>query len=267
MSTKNFLSLVCRPLLFSLAFILLNSCNVLKEITNGKTELKIKGEPLFKGLVAFWNFNDLAGAGSPQTSSVPTPNNFTLVTSTGSDTISTMDGIKGLALSCPGSGFSVNSSQALNVSTLDAQGFTFSFWFRENGYIASNLPYIILKNAGGDELHRVEFYYQPWAIDMTLNNILHTTPTNSLQNFSDALNWHHVTFTVSPGTPDVELYIDGVYVASMSDNTSYSDTVIHSIGLCPIGSSSLLLDSIGLWARVLPQQEIWDLYSGQNPLD
>ena len=96
---------------------------------------------------------------------------------------------------------------------------------------------------------------------------------------SDAINdggWHHVAATFfDDGTPvveDVQLYVDGVLQTTFTSgpgspaiNTSGSNQVT-------VGSSQLitgddrsvrgLMDEVGIWSRVLSQQEIQTLASG-----
>ena len=145
--------------------------------------------------------------------------------------------------------------------------FSTSLWFKDSTWlirgtligwgmgsgIGSEANYIHIKESGG-----VEHYF--W-----LNDLLDSTT-----NLSGA--WHHVVVTYSKNTHVRIMYLDGDSVASNnagSVNVSYSNI---SIGVqqsapgffCNSCGFTGAIDDIGIWNRVLTQQEITTLHNATS---
>lgn len=243
-------------LLFLLSTLV--SCNALKAITDGETDLDDKfgagqyNEELWNGLVSFWRFDE---SGSTQDrSDIQGSNN--LIYNQGS--INSTGGINGNALDCSSidgtNRFTLNSSIGLNYG--NNGNFSISFWIYLNTFNAGD--YIADFSTG----YNITL---SGSSDITLN-----VNGNTVSGNVNTGAWTHVTYTVDRVNGS-STYINGAqqnFTTHNSTGVSYIDStfaVCSSTGFAanPDGQ----IDSFGIWNRTLSSSEISDLYRGFNNLD
>ncbi len=244
-------------LLFLLSTLV--SCNALKAITDGETDLDDRfgagqyNEELWNGLVSFWRFDE---SGSTQDrSDIQGSNN--LIYNQGS--INSTGGINGNAIDCNLSGsnrFSLNSSNNMNFGTAPGNNFAIGFWI----YVTSDI--------GGS--HIADFSS---GFNITLDGssgITFWVNGNTHVATIGSGSWQHVVFNLDRNT-GVTAFVNGSQQGSTVFNTTGSNLNDSTFTLCTtVGWASPLdgnLDSFGIWNRTLSSSEISDLYRGFNNLD
>lgn len=256
-------------LILFLAMSLLNSCNALKSITDGETELDpefyIGLDSLFDGLIDFYQFEE---SGTSNRRSLV--DRFDLTTQ--GRTIGYGSGIRGRGINCgsvgggPADYYLKNDS--FNVGLSSNSGFTFSFWYKPN--ILSGVHYIFESNGG--TLARVyiadnDADATDWGVYAEINGF--TVEANNI--FTNTTDFRHITVVFSAIDDNVNVYVDGSNSPWTSNGYTPGNYTFNDMGMCsdntPTQPADGILDSFGMWERELSSNEIYRLYSGANALD
>lgn len=215
------------------------------------------------GLVGFWPFtgnaNDISGNANNGTV------NGAILTTDRFGNANSAYSFNGLAIT------NANASKItvsnINFNNYITSGFTLSYWFtREDSLNSSNRHFLFYQYNGINGLQ----------IEYVLNTLRHSIRTSTANppeinynyTFSGIYNnWHHAIYVWSP--PNLITYIDGVFVNSQSNTgitnlMSNSSLIFGGQGVSGSYSHSGKIDDIGIWNRVLTQQEITALYQGSN---
>jgi hypothetical protein len=238
----------------------------MKALTNGETKIDdgfFDGgnvESLNHDILAFWRFEESSGTRYDSRGGAHLTENYTTPS---------ISGARGSAANC-----SLASSPAAHVfsSSLSASrsmtdDISFAFWVYRSSNITASAQEIILSL--GDTEVRVwvgDFDAQADFSDLRLNY------NGSIFTFDDVINFPslgHFVLNVKTGGSTADLYMNGAFAGSNS--TGAVVITPTTIEFCSISNGSELLngylDSVGIWNRILTQNEINALYNGNNNLD
>ncbi len=215
------------------------------------------------GLVGWWPFtgnaNDESGNGNNATNT-----NATITTD--------RNGIGNSAYTFNGSSnfIEIPDSQPLRLSNTD---FTISFWVNVNTFSnGSNVTSFLCKRGSGSnngwivDANSGDSYALEYCVSSGSNPQVNTITTISSNV------WHNLIVRYSLATQNITFYYDGVLDSSPSSilptpNSSCSSVLRFGWDTgSPTGPYWLngKLDDIGIWNRVLTQQEITNLYNAAN---
>lgn len=224
---------------------------------------------LFKGLVAYWSFDE--GEGDIVFDETRNGNDGILHGSTWGE------GKLGFALSFDGVDdyVEVPHATSLDMGTSD---FTISGWFKSS---FEGTGYLISNRLGGYGV------YPSWTIRLHEGTLQATakfdssasgggpyTASSYYSNLNDA-NWHHFA-AVYQRAGEIKLYVGGTLV-DKKDISSWSSVVFSKSGNLRIGVSASdyfngLIDEVCIYNRALSEEEIEELfqrgqYGTQEPYD
>lgn len=238
-----------------LSLFIFSSCNVMKSLTGGETNLD---ESFFRdksslnnGLIEFWGFNE-SGTGDRQSTQ-----GSILIDNAG---VSSTNGQYGKAVDCTtGSSMGYHLQDSgfnHNINT----GGSFTFSSRFAGTSLGSIGHI-------SQADTLQFYIEigpsGGGANDDINLFVGGVNLIFLDHISDTSFYNYV-FVIDNNLGNVDLYIDGNYVETKS--YSASAIVMSNFGVCSGsggGSSAVKIDSIGLWNRMLSSSEILELNNGE----
>jgi hypothetical protein len=204
------------------------------------------------GLVGWWPFNGNANDESGN------GNNGTVVGSVSSTTDRNAN--SNAAFDFPGSSDSYINLGAPNILKLQNE-ITISVWFTMVG--GTYGPRLLQFGCGGQEfrVNALGTSDTSRSIEIGINGLVIIVPNVSCPV------WNNIIYTASRSTGFAEAYLNGTLVSTMQLSPILS-TIFYSTDFnigrmaCPLNDAwGGKIDDIGIWNRVLTQQEITDLYN------
>jgi hypothetical protein len=246
----------------------LNSILLIAMATLGLTVATLAQVPSYvptNGLIGYWPFNSNAidASGNGNNGAI---NGATLTTDRNGNANSAYN------FNGTSSRIDVNDNAALRLSNTD---FTISFWVKINSYNTNGATAFIYKRAAGSQ--------NGWGLyaDMGYNNRLgfivseNSDPRAYLDSTLSINTWHNVVITYTLSTQTARFYVGGVLLnitTGVDSNFNPVSALPSPSGTCNsimrIGNDSKnnsyflngALDDIGIWNRVLTQQELSALF-------
>ncbi|MEX1099619.1 MAG: LamG domain-containing protein, partial [Bacteriovoracaceae bacterium] len=176
----------------------------------------------------------------------------------GPDPLTVSAGAHGNSLDCSAHTESLYTTLGFDISS--NMDFTISFWLNP----ANN-------NTQERYLQLYESGTTAFGIGQNVNGKLEVVgaAVSTFGHVPPAGSWTHVALVAYSGGGTLELYVNGSFYESIND--SALSTTFESFFVCMDQNDSLRffgkLDSLGVWNRALKDNEIWDLYNGDNSLD
>lgn len=241
-----------------LILLSLMSCNALKTLTNGDTDLSeefFQGgnvQSLYDGLVSFWRFDE---TGSTSTRSDVNGLND-LIHNIGA--IASAGGKRGNSINCTsidtGNRFSLNSSNGMGFG--NNTDFSISFWI-----------YLMSFNAGD----KIADFSSGFNISLSGSSDITFWANSTTTSTTIATgSWNHYVFSVQRST-GVSIFRNGVFQGYTPNVTNGQNYLDSTFSICSdiawIPNVDANIDSFGIWNRNLSQEEINALYNGKNDLD
>jgi len=243
------------------------SCNALKALTNGETNLdedffkEKQSVNLFDSLIAFFKLEESNGVSRDDIN-----NAYSLGDSAATSSTS---GKIGLATNCSSgasAGYFISGSFSLSLSLSDS--WNISFWANKgtnsSGGCADNESVLFLDSSNYVEFDNIDCENDYSDVRIHLNGTSY--------DFQDAVNfpgWHHFSLNIRNGGSNVDLYVDGNYFNTQSGTPAA--VITSTLSLCSSsGGGDVLdgsLDSLGFWSKLLTNTEIKALYNRNNNLD
>lgn len=249
--------------LLFLSLFILSSCNPLKSLSDGETSLDdnfFDGgnvESLSNDLLSFWRLEESGTTEDRHDSN--NINNFQH--SLGN--LNSTNGKRGNGFDCNSivSGtntFSPNTTTNMNFGL--SQDFTVSLWVKA---FAGTSGYLFHGESGTGYTIQILSNNE---IDVWVNSTS-SSPSSTILNYGQ---WHHIVVLFDRDS-GVSIYKDGAFSefqAVTFNGTSFND---NNVWICSDNAYSQVpnagIDSVGVWGRLLTQEEINGLYYGNNNLD
>ncbi|MCO4753895.1 MAG: LamG domain-containing protein [Bacteriovoracaceae bacterium] len=258
-STKSFTNLVCSLL----ALGLISACNAIQTLTGDETKVNFAnyehGPNLEHELLAFYRFEETAGFNSSDY--------FGVRNLTGPYDLSSGASVVGQVGNGNDCGIPFNG-QTLKMLTFNhtvpsGGDSTFALWMRSDGSGTRN--YLEFTDASATVTN---FYL---GQDSGGNLVLKYGTNNFTLSITPATSvWTHVAIVSEAGGANFRIYKDGIEVQNLAGTSAAVDyTRLYLCNAPNQGGLSMLglIDSVGIWARGLSDNEIYDLYNGYNHLD
>ena len=207
------------------------------------------------GLVGWWPFNGNANDESGN-------GNNGIVN--GANLVADRNGVANSAYSFNGSSNSIDIGNPTEF-TIQPISYTQSVWLKLNDFPTTNVVYPIIskrhQNNGND-----------WATARIQNNgkcyfyaddAFYMTPTPAISPSISLSNWYHFTFVKEVNF--YKIYLNSIPIDSVYDNHlmgGSTDNILIGAQLAWSSYFKGVLDDVGIWNRVLTQQEITALYNG-----
>jgi len=142
---------------------------------------------------------------------------------------------------------------------------TYSIWIKSTENISNQ----VIVDEGGKDCG-TGFAICNYKNKIRLDNTCSPIDFNQNLNIS---NWHHIIITydnsINGGLNGIKFYLDGIQINNSTTNGTYSinngNIVPFTIGKSRLSNDQFFkgdIDDIGIWNRVLTQQEITDIYNG-----
>jgi hypothetical protein len=252
-------------LLLPLIFIF-SSCNALKSITGGETDLDpsffIGSDSLFEGLIDFYQFEE-SGTSSRRS----LVDRFDLTTQ--GRTIGSASGISGSGVNCGSVGggpadFYLKNDNFVLSGDSDTS-YSFSFWYKPNSL--SGTHSIIERRTG--TVMRINLPGDGSDLDIYAD--INGFTVTAIDVFDNTSDFRHITVVFSAPDNQVYIYVDGSNSPWNSNGFTPGNYTFNDLGVCSDNASTQpadgILDSLGIWERELSHDERYRLYSGANTLD
>ena len=255
-----------KSLCILLSLFVFNSCNALKSITDGETELDpeffVGADSLYSGLIDFWRFDETSGSANKKS---VTGNTTLFENSSG---LSSQNGKFGNSIDCSGGATSnyLLKSVAYSDNTRLDKNYSLSFWIYP--YSLTGTSYI-LTTGGSDNINLFFGDLDTNGDDADIRlDFGSLYSTQIVDVFGSTGVFYHVAFITEGDS--IRLYIDGVDYGQYFSGSRNAFS-ITTFGLCSNGGggniADMRIDSFGFWERALTYDEVQRLYTGDNPLD
>ena len=252
-----------RIFLILTTILIVNSCNVMKSVSDGETELDdefFQGETVYSledDLVSYWSFDESTGSGTRF--DYTAQNDFVV----GAGSITSVSGRRGNAVDCS----SMNTSN--HFSTLVSSGFAFgttidfsiAFWIKVNGSGSGEI-FMMDQAPGGFHITLANKDITAWHAGAS------SPTTNAVPNYG---SWYHfaITFDRDVGMTMYRNASQIDFLSHVSTGVGYAE---ENIRVCTDAAwtSQIVngyLDSVGVWSKVLSRKEIIGLYTGSHNLE
>jgi len=145
---------------------------------------------------------------------------------------------------------------------------TISFWYKLGAPLNTLSNFVIFSNVGNVGLQQINPFGHWDGSSPLYGYWWKKTKISTLQTTFDNNVWYHFTYTYSHSTNSMKVFINGTDNSGSSvDMTSYGGSA-NNLGNWYVGSTAYpdqffkgKVDDIGMWNRVLTQDEITNLYN------
>jgi hypothetical protein len=248
---------------YFLLFSITLSCNVMEMTGIAETDL---GDNFKKDLTLGLDFFaklDSSGDQYSQFGDILLVNNFTVTQTTG---------VNGGAIQCDSAG-TANADGALKDTTTSiiygsADSFAISFWIKMDVIYGAAVFGTVLTDGGTITIQLGDDDAQADSNDLKLN--VNGMVSNYVDFIGNTGEWNHVAINFVNGGDERYVYLNGNFYTSTNSHTQMNVNA-SGLSLCSNfnGGNELAgaIDSVGIWRRLLDDEDIRALYNGNNNVD